>query len=159
MPLRYVGIRVTNLARSVRFYTKVLGLKEVGRGDAMTAPESQKAGLGSWVVLEDPRTHQRIELNWYPPRSKFATPYVPGEGLDHLGFFLGKVSRRKLELEYHRLLSSGGRPTEVSPAVTDGWVAHVKDPDGNWVEIFRHPTAAEERAANRAKPRKGRRKR
>lgn len=156
MALRYVGIRVTNLRRSLAFYSRHLGLKEISRGDG------RKNGMGIWVVLEDPRTHQRIELNWYPSRSKFATPYSPGDGLDHLGFFLGKVSCRKLEAEYARLVAAGAKPSGISPKVSEGWLAHVKDPDGNWVEIFRHPTAAEERAARtakRAKPKKCRRTR
>jgi catechol-2,3-dioxygenase len=33
MYLSYFGIRVTNLARSLEFYTKLFGLKEMARGD------------------------------------------------------------------------------------------------------------------------------
>jgi hypothetical protein len=40
---------------------------------------------GKWV-LEAPRSHQRLELNWYPPDSHLATSYEAGEGLDHIGF-------------------------------------------------------------------------
>jgi catechol 2,3-dioxygenase-like lactoylglutathione lyase family enzyme len=32
MVLRYFGIRVTDLERSVKFYTELLGLKEVRHG-------------------------------------------------------------------------------------------------------------------------------
>lgn len=32
MYLRYFGIRVTDLGRSSKFYTELLGLKEAGRG-------------------------------------------------------------------------------------------------------------------------------
>jgi catechol 2,3-dioxygenase-like lactoylglutathione lyase family enzyme len=153
MPLRYAGLRVTRLARSVRFYTKVLGLTEIGRGDA------RSEGLGVWVLLEDPRTKQRIELNWYPSGSRFAGAYRLGDGLDHLGFLLGRVPRARLEQEYRRLLRHGATATEITPATTDGWVAFVRDPDGIWIEIFRWPTAAELRAQRpkRPKPRARRR--
>ena len=155
MPLRYAGIRVTDLARSLRFYTKVLRLREVRRGDL------RRQGLGIWVLLEDPRSHQRLELNWYPPRSSHATRYLAGEGLDHLGFLLGNVSAKRLESEYQRLLRGGARPTAVTPRVTGGWVAYVRDPNGLWIEIFRWPTAAERRKdqAERARRKRARARR
>jgi catechol 2,3-dioxygenase-like lactoylglutathione lyase family enzyme len=118
-----------------------MGLREVHRGDL------RPDGLGVWVLLEDPRSHQRIELNWYPRSSRFAKPFVNGESLDHIGFLLGPVPRARLEAEYARLLRQGARPTPITPTVSDGWVANVKDPDGNWVEIFRAPTAEERRQA------------
>lgn len=153
MPLHYVGIRVRDLNRSLRFYTKVLGLKEVLRGD------HRPYGKGVWVGLADPRSGVRLELNWYPPRSRYAVAFVPGEGLDHIGFHLGAVGRRRLEAEYRRLRAAGARPTPVTPASSDGWQACVKDPDGNWIEIFRGPTAAERRAEARAPRRRSRKRR
>jgi catechol 2,3-dioxygenase-like lactoylglutathione lyase family enzyme len=145
VPLRYTGLRVTDLDRSLAFYGKLLGLREVSRGDGLGM------GIGRWVLLEDPHAHQRLELNWYPEGSKFATPYAPGDGLDHVGFLLGPVPRGRLEREYRRLLAGGARPTGMTPASSDGWIAYVTDPDGNWIEIFRWPTAAERRAAAKAK--------
>ncbi len=144
MILHYVGIRVTDLRKSLRFYTKVMGLRENVRGDF------RNEGKGIWVGLEDPRSHAKLELNWYPPRSKFARRFIPGEGLDHIGFLLGNVSRRKLEAEYKRLLRSGARPTRVTPESSEGWQACVLDPDGNWIEIFRWPTPSERRAQSRS---------
>jgi catechol 2,3-dioxygenase-like lactoylglutathione lyase family enzyme len=145
VPLHYAGIRVTRLDRSLRFYTKTLRLREVRRGDL------RGDGVGIWVLLEDPKSKQRLELNWYPKGSYFATPFRLGEGLDHLGFWLGRVPRAVLEREYKRLLRQGARPTEIPPEKTDGWVAYVTDPDGHWIEIFRWPTPAEQRAADAAK--------
>lgn len=143
MALRYTGIRVRELERSLRFYTGALGLKEVRRGDL------RSFGLGVWVLLEDPRSHQRLELNWYPRSSSYGKRFVPGDGLDHIGFLLGRVSASRLGSEYRRLLRAGAGRTEITPEVSGGWVANVTDPDGNWVEIFRWPTAAEERAQRR----------
>ncbi len=152
MPLRYAGIRVTQIARSVRFYTKTLGLREIRRGDA------RAEGLGVWVLLEDPKTKQRLELNWYPKGSRFATAFRLGEGLHHLGFLMGRVPRAALEREYARLLRRGAGTTGISPEKTDGWIAYVTDPDGHWIEIFRWPTAAEQRAIDRAARPKRRRR-
>jgi catechol 2,3-dioxygenase-like lactoylglutathione lyase family enzyme len=153
MPLRYAGLRVTQLARSLRFYTKVLGLKEIRRGDA------RSVGGGIWVLLEDPKTRQHLELNWYPKGSTFATPYRAGEGLDHLGFLMGRVPRAALEREYARLLRHGARAVGFPPEKAEGWTAYVADPDGNWIEIFRWPTAAEQRASRpKRRPAKRRRR-
>ena len=137
-----MGIRVTELERSLRFYTKLLGLKEERRGNM------REIGGGTWVLLRDPKTGARLELNYYPRGSKFATPFIPGEGLDHIGFLLGHVPRSRLETEYRRLLRGGARPTEVTPERTEGWVFHVLDPDGNWVEVFRHASSSEQAVAH-----------
>jgi catechol 2,3-dioxygenase-like lactoylglutathione lyase family enzyme len=156
MHLRYSGVRVTDLDRSLRFYTKVLGLREVSRGDL------SQYGRGTWVLLRDPRSRQQLELNWYPKGSQFDVPFVTGEGLDHIGFFLGPVSAAALNRVYQSLLRRGAGPTSVTPAGTEGFVAYVTDPDGNWIEIFRDQTAAEKRRAQaeaRAAAKKPRNKR
>ena len=46
MYLSYVGIRVTDLEKSVDFYTKLFGLKEVARGD------NSDIGGGVYVFIE-----------------------------------------------------------------------------------------------------------
>lgn len=126
MQLRYFGVRVSDLERSMRFYTEALGLKEVRRGD-MT-----KCGRGHWVLLEDLVTGQKLELNWYPRGSQFDTPYSPGEGLDHIGFAVKDVEEAS-----RRAVEAGAEPTEVTAGSTEGWQAYVKGPDGNWIEFFR----------------------
>jgi catechol 2,3-dioxygenase-like lactoylglutathione lyase family enzyme len=139
--LHYVGLRVNDLTKSLRFYTRVLGLRVKVRGDDVAS------GRGVWVGLEDPRSKARLELNWYPPGSTYATQYRPGDALDHIGFILGAVPRSKLNAEYGRLLRGGAGRTELTPERTAGWMACVTDPDGNWIELFRLPTAAERRRA------------
>ena len=70
MHLGYVGIRVTNLKRSLKFYTELLGLKEVGKGDFT------KYEAGIWVKLKDEKSGQHLELNWYPKGSHFDVPHM-----------------------------------------------------------------------------------
>ncbi len=123
MSLTYFGIRVTDLDRSVRFYTGTLGLRERKRG--------RMSHGGLWVSLEDPETHQLLELNWYPPDSPYATPYSVGEGLDHLAFDV-KDARATI-----RELLAMGAERAVEPWLEEGryWIGYVKDPDGLWLEI------------------------
>ena len=132
MYLEYFGIRVRDLDRSLKFYTDVLGLKEVKRGT------QYEIGGGIWVLLRDEKSNQHLELNWYPKNSPFAVEYLPGEGLDHIGFLVDNVSEK-----FKELVSRGAVPTEVDPQKTGGWVAYVKDPDGNWIEIFQRTEPSE----------------
>jgi len=125
--MNYCGIRVQDLDRSLEFYTKIFGLREVARGD------HQKYGAGIYVLLRDEKSGQKLELNWYPEGSVHATPYIPGEGLDHVAFVVEDV-----RATYKELIAKGAKPTNIDPSTTGGRLAYVKDPDGNWVEIYQH---------------------
>jgi catechol 2,3-dioxygenase-like lactoylglutathione lyase family enzyme len=150
MRLRYTGFPVAELRRSLRFYTRVFGLREVDRGDAT------EAGLGKWILLEDPRTHQGLELYEDPAGRKSARPGIPRAGLRHLGFLLERADRAELDRELRRVVRSGARATRVTPEATDGWVGWVRDPDDNWIEISRTPPRAA-RGRTRRRRRGGRR--
>ncbi|HEV2316342.1 MAG TPA: VOC family protein [Thermoplasmata archaeon] len=132
-----VGLRVTDLKRSLRFYTRGLGLRVIKRGD------TRSWGGGLWVFLEDPKTRAKVELNWYPKGSRFYVPYLAGEGVDHLDFSIGTAPRASLEAAYQRLLRFGAGKTGYEPATTEGWMASVTDPDGIWITIGRSPTRSE----------------
>lgn len=140
MRLEQAGLRVRDFERSLRFYTKALGLNVVRKGD------TRGWGGGLWALLRDPRSRRVIEINWYPKGSMFYGPYHPGDGLDHLDFTIGVASRAALERTYRRLLRQGARPTKWSPSTTEGWMASVLDPDGIWITVGRRPTPAERRA-------------
>ncbi|MGI0131936.1 MAG: VOC family protein [Thermoplasmata archaeon] len=142
MHLEQAGLRVTSLRRSLKFYTKTLGLKVVRQGD------TRSWGGGKWALLRDPRSHRAIELNWYPRGSIFYRPFRVGEALDHLDFTIGVADRAALERTYRKLLKGGGRPTGYSPATTEGWMASVLDPDGIWITVGRRPTPGERRASS-----------
>jgi catechol 2,3-dioxygenase-like lactoylglutathione lyase family enzyme len=126
MYLDYPGIRVTDLDRSLRFYTKGCGLREKRRGTMHHG--------GVWVLLEDLKSRQRLELNWYPPGSKYDAPYSVGEGLDHLGFRMPNVAAvvRKLSKLGAKVLDSFEEDRVLE-------VAFLTDPDGLWVELIRTP--------------------
>lgn len=123
MTLSYVGIRVTELERSVRFYTDGLGLREQKRG--------KMSHGGIFVSLTDPVTHYELELNWYPPNSPYNVPFTPGEGLDHIGCDVEDVRGT-----IRQLLAVGGK-LAVEPWVEQEHylIGFVTDPDGNWIEI------------------------
>jgi len=127
MYLDYAGIRVTNLRRAIRFVTEGLGLIEVRRG--------REEHGGVWVLFEDRISHQQLELNWYPRGSKFATPFVPGEGMDHLGFRVNDVAKAA-----KRLVAAGAKKVFDFRWKGKVMVAYYEGPDGIWVELIRSPS-------------------
>jgi catechol 2,3-dioxygenase-like lactoylglutathione lyase family enzyme len=128
MYLDYAGIRVTNLAKATRFVTKGLGLAEVRRGTMGHG--------GVWVLFHDPVSHQQLELNWYPPGNRYATPFSTGEGLDHLGFRVNDVAAAG-----RRLRAAGARLLEEERSRGKVEVAFYEGPDGLWIELILSPGA------------------
>jgi len=132
MKFIYAGIRVRELRRALRFYKQVMGMKQAHRG--------RMTHGGIFVYLRSPGRYRRIpmvspgrglELNYYPPRSKFYEKYRSGSELDHIGFWVQDVDRR-----YEELVSGGAR--EAVRPLSEGRfrLAFVKDPDGNWIELI-----------------------
>jgi catechol 2,3-dioxygenase-like lactoylglutathione lyase family enzyme len=123
MYLDYAGIRVTHLPKSIRFVRKGLGLEEVRRG--------RMGHGGVWVLFRDPISHQHLELNWYPKRSKYATPFSAGEGLDHLGFRVNDLAAAGRQLR-----AAGARPLEEIRWKGKVVLAYYEGPDGLWIELI-----------------------
>ena len=119
----YVGIRVTNLQRSIDFYTKILGMKVVGQGKI-------KQTRGETVGLLSEKDGFILELNYYEENSPYNTKYVVGEGLDHLGFKVDDIDKT---LNEARL--SGYLPILEMKSDGNRWV-YIEDPDGIWIELY-----------------------
>lgn len=141
--ISYFGIRVTNLERSEEFYTKLFDLVELKR---------VRHDGGAYILFKDRRSGQRLELNWYAPGSPYDTPYTPGDGWDHLGIRVRSVPQqlerlKKLGIEPATRELQGDPTTGLHPpSEGDVWVddaghrvAYIKDPDGNFLELYDHP--------------------
>jgi catechol 2,3-dioxygenase-like lactoylglutathione lyase family enzyme len=145
------GLRVTNLERSVEFYARLLDLEELKRGGDED---------GQYVLFRDRRSHQRFELNWYPESSPFWTPYLPGEGLDHIEVRVKSVPEtlerlarqgihpvnRKLWVNPEAVRKLSSDPKGVAQLAQEVWVtksghhvAYIPDPDGNLLALYDHP--------------------
>ena len=119
----YVGIRVTNVQKSIDFYTKLLGMKVTSRGKI----EQTK---GETIGLQSEEGGFILELNYYEKDSPYNTPYSAGEGLDHLAF---KVDNLDKALEEAR---KAGHRVILEMKANGGRWAYIEDPDGNWIELF-----------------------
>lgn len=146
-----VGIRVTDLRRSIEFYTSLLDLVELKRSQ-----DSDSA----YVLFKDRRSGQRLELNWYAPESPFYVPFRPGEGLDHLEVRVRDVKamlpglrargilpvNRRLWVNPRAVEALRSHPEEAAMLDQEIWVtssghtiAYIPDPDGNLVCLYDHP--------------------
>jgi len=137
--LVYFGIRVTNLKRSLKFYTRYFGLKIVSERDGT------KYGVGKFVLLRDKKSGMKLELNWYPKSSKYSSPYSPGEGLDHIAFVVRNLAKfmKKLKADGVEIVHPSHSIAQTLPSgiIVDsdgGGIAYIKDPDGNWIELYEH---------------------
>jgi len=130
----YAGLRVQDLGRSLAFY-RGLGFRIHRRG---------KMGHGGeWVHLRHGREFQRLELNYYPPGSRFFERYRAGSELDHLGFFTPDIDY------WVRKARRLGATLAVDFSEPQERLAYVRDPDGIWIEFCGPPAAPPDRPKTR----------
>jgi len=131
--LSYFCLRVRDLPRSIDFYTRHFGLRPIeGTVLPRSPPKDQTA-----VLLIDPVSGQRLELNYYPEGNPYSVPYVPGEGLDHLAFRVDNLARFLESLRKDGILAEK-MAHYAGPMMTGATfrVAYIRDPDGNQIELF-----------------------
>lgn len=117
----YAGIRVRNLAKSLRFYAR-LGFRVHRRG--------RMEHGGEWVHLKFPGAAQRVELNYYPKGNRYYEPFRRGTEFDHFGFRVSDVSA------WTRRLRALKMPIVARIQETHENIVYTRDPDGNWIEFF-----------------------
>ena len=119
----YVGIRASNLQQSIDFYTKILGMKIIGRGKI----EETK---GETVGLQSEKNGFILELNYYEKDSPHYSKYIVGEGIDHLAFKVDDLDKALKEAHL------AGCPIVCDIKTKDSRWAYIEDPDGIWIELF-----------------------
>lgn len=122
----YTGIHVSNLEKSIVFYTKSLGMSLLLKTEI-----KETSGKVAWLRSKGSR--QILELNWYPKRYRYGgskdSSTMVMSGLDHLAYEVDDVVK-----EYRRL--SKKHRGAMKPFKEGKWMlAYVKDPDGNWIEL------------------------
>jgi len=119
----YVGIRVRDMRQSIDFYTKVLGMKLAGESRI-------QAAKGDVASLQSKDGGFQLELNHYDTDSPHNTPYLVGEGLDHLAFKVDNLD------EALRTAESLGYRTKLDIKTESARWAYIEDPNGIWIELF-----------------------
>jgi len=119
----YVGIRVIDVEKSIEFYSKVLGMKVMGRS---RVPQTK----GETVSLQSEDGGFALELNYYPKESPYCSEYVVGECLDHLAFKVDDLDKALEEAK------KAGHRTVLEMKAEAGRWAYIEDPNGIWIELF-----------------------
>ena len=140
--LTHVGICVSDLERSLRFYRDVLGCVEVGRFETEGAAADTLNGLEGVkvraVYLE--RDGWRLELidfqapGWVGPTHPRPMNQL---GLTHLSFRVADLDAICSQIE-----AAGGGPlpeTRIGPADSPVRVMMAHDPDGMRLELIQGP--------------------
>jgi catechol 2,3-dioxygenase-like lactoylglutathione lyase family enzyme len=129
--IHHVGLTVSDVERSARWYQDVLGFERIGQlGDA--GSERQK------IFLRHPGINARLGLVEHRTSSK--RPFDETEsGLDHLAFAVS--SRDELEGWARRLEEFGVRfsPITASFSIPGAAVIVFRDPDNVQLELFADP--------------------
>ncbi len=114
----HFNFNVLDLDRSIRFYEKALGLKEVRR---MEAPD----GSFILVYMGEEKTGFLLELTWLRDREE---PYDLGEGEFHLCM--------RVPGNYDAVRACHKQMDCVCYENTDMGLYFINDPDGYWIEIL-----------------------
>ena len=116
--LDHFNINVADLDRSLAFYGKALGLREVGRKQAAD-------GSFTLVYLGDGETGFRLELTWLRDHSG---PYELGENESHL--CLRVAGDYEAVRAFHREMGC------ICFENHDMGLYFIADPDDYWIEIL-----------------------
>ena len=111
------NLNVLDLEKSLAFYTRALGLQEMGRKEASD-------GSFTLVFPGDGETTHQLELTWLRGRTQ---PYNLGDNEIHLAFHVDDFAAA------HALHAEMGCICYENPGMG---IYFISDPDGYWIEII-----------------------
>lgn len=122
MKLLHTCINVTNLDRSIKFYSENLGLQLRARREI----KETNAEIAHMTV---PDGSGELELTWW--RGK--TDYSEGDQLDHIAFAVGDMDGVMKDFK-ERGVTIAREPYKLAGGRSR--IAFIKDPDGIWIELI-----------------------
>ena len=124
MKILHTCLNVTDLDRSIEFYTRQMGLRLVSRREV-------KQNNAEIAFLADDNTGA-LELTYWRDKKSLAE----GDNFDHIAFETDDIDATIKQLR------ANGVTIAMEPFSLHGSmskIAFVKDPDGNWLELIQHP--------------------
>lgn len=121
MKILHTCLNVSDLDRSIRFYTESLGLKFVNRREI-------KQNNAEIAFLSD-ESESAIELTHWRDKKTL----VEGDNFDHIAFEVEEVVAAVDQLK-NRGVTIAMEPYSLEGSSSK--IAFIKDPDGNWLELI-----------------------
>ena len=121
MKILHTCLNVTDMDRSIEFYTKQLGLKFVNRREI-------KQNNAEIAFLQDDDAGALELTHWRDKKS-----LAEGDNFDHIAFEADNIDARVAELRSHGV-TIAMEPYSLQSSTSK--IAFIKDPDGNWLELI-----------------------
>ena len=123
----HTSIRTSNMARSIDFYTKLLGLTVVSRREI---PQNN----AEIAFLQDPQAKgATLELTFYRDQKKFSQPAYEDRLFDHLAFEVEDMNQTVQAMRNAKVTITD-EPFKLG--ATGSLIAFVEDPDGTLIELI-----------------------
>jgi lactoylglutathione lyase len=126
----HASIRVSNMERSIEFYTKFLKMQLINRRE-ITQTNAEIA------FLQDPeKKGALLELTLYRNQKKFLQAEYEDRIFDHLAFEVKDMNQTLQAMRTAGTIITD-EPYRLSP--TGSLLAFVEDPDGTLIELIEKP--------------------
>ena len=123
----HASIRVSDVERSIDFYTRLMGLKVLSRREI-------KANSAEIVFLRDPKCEGcTLELTFYRSQNKFLQPAYEERLFDHLAFVVQSMDQTIAALRKENVTITD-EPFKLAP--NGATIAFIEDPDGTLIELI-----------------------
>jgi len=121
LKILHTCLNVSDLDRSIRFYTESLGLRFVNRREI-------KQNNAEIAFLSD-ESGSAIELTHWRDKKTL----VEGDNFDHIAFQVDDVEAAVKQLK-NKGVTIAMEPYSLQGSPSK--IAFIKDPDGNWLELI-----------------------
>lgn len=123
----HTSIRTSNMDKSIDFYTRLMGLKLLGRREI---PQND----AEIAFLQDPEGKgSKLELTFYRKQRKFTQAEYEDRVFDHIAFEIKDMKKTISTLRREKITITD-EPYRLGPK--GSLIAFVEDPDGTLLELI-----------------------
>jgi len=123
----HTSIRTSNIDKSIDFYTRLMGLKLLGRREI---PQNN----AEIAFLQDPEGKgSKLELTFYKKQKKFIQAEYEERVFDHIAFEIRDMKKTISALRKEKVTITD-EPFKLGP--TGPLIAFIEDPDGTLIELI-----------------------
>jgi len=123
----HTSIRTSNIDKSIDFYTRLMGLKLLGRREI---PQNN----AEIAFLQDPEGKgAKLELTFYRKQKKFIQADYEERLFDHIAFEVENMEQT-ISIMRKEKVTITDEPFRLGPA--GPLIAFIEDPDGTLIELI-----------------------